>query len=99
MSQNGVWAMADMSRRQRLLAVLQGRPVDRVPVLAGHFNEWADDWKASQPSYRRLVAFCREKCDGILSWGPRPLDETAPGTSSPQARVERTTANLPEGGQ
>lgn len=91
--------MPGMTRRERLLAVLQGRPVDRVPVLSGHFNEWADDWKAAQPSYRRLVAFCRQRCDGILSWGPRPLDETAPGTSSTLARVERTTVDLADGGR
>jgi len=88
----------EMTRRERLPAVLQGKPTDRVPVLSGHFNEWTNDWKAREPSYHNLVAFCRERCDGILSWGPRALNETAPGTSSPAARVERQAASLPGGG-
>jgi len=90
--------MDEMTRRERLLAVLQGKPTDRVPVLTGHFNEWADDWKAREPSYRDLVSFCRERCDGILSWGPRALNETAPATSSPAARVQQQTSSLPDGG-
>jgi Uroporphyrinogen decarboxylase (URO-D) len=90
--------VAEMSRRERLLAVLEGRVTDRVPVMSGHFNEWADDWKAAEPSYARLVAFCREHCDGILSWAPRPTNETAPGTSSSEASVQEETHPLPEGG-
>ena len=86
-----------MTRRERLLAVLSGQPTDRVPVMSGHFNEWRDDWKAAEPSYRRLIRFCRDRCDGILSWSARPLNETAPGTSSPQAQVERQTITRPDG--
>lgn len=87
-----------MPRRERLLAVLRGEPTDRAPVLSGHFNEWKDDWKAGEPSYRRLVEFCRERCDGILSWAPRTLNETALGTSSPEARVETVDRTIPGGG-
>jgi len=90
--------MDEMTRRERLLAVLQGKPTDRVPVLTGHFNEWANDWKAREPSYRNLVRFCRERCDGILSWGPRAVNETAPGTSSAAARLDQRTSSLPDGG-
>jgi uroporphyrinogen-III decarboxylase len=88
-----------MTRRERLLAVLQGRPTDRVPVLSGHFNEWVDDWKAREPSYHRLVAFCQEHCDGILSWRPKPTNETAPGTSSDRAQTTVTVQRNDDGGE
>ena len=88
----------EMSRRERLLAVLEGRPTDRVPVVAGHFNEWRDDWKSGQPSYHNLVRFCREHCDGVLSWAARPVNETAPGTSSTEAEVRREEHSLADGG-
>ena len=88
-----------MTRRQRLLAVLAGEATDRVPVLAGHFNEWAEDWKAGEPSYRRLVDFCRQRCDGILSWGPRAQNETGLLTSSRAVRCERQSRTLEDGSE
>ena len=87
-----------MTSRQRLLAVLAGQPTDRVPVLAGHFNEWQDDWKSREPSYRELVDFCRRHCDGIISWGPRALNASGPMTSSNRSRVERRETALADGG-
>ena len=86
-----------MTRRDRLLAVLRGAATDRVPVLAGHFNEWADDWKASHASYARLVQFCRRHCDGILSWSPRAINETALMTSSTGVRREVSARSLADG--
>jgi uroporphyrinogen-III decarboxylase len=88
----------EMTRRERLEAVLAGRSVDRVPVLSGHFNECAEDWKAAEPSYRRLVEFCRARCDGIVSWVPRAVNATGPGTSSPAVRTERRSEPLGGGG-
>ncbi|MCX7887710.1 MAG: uroporphyrinogen decarboxylase family protein, partial [Verrucomicrobiae bacterium] len=62
-----------MTPRQRLLAVLNGKIPDRVPIntyeMAGFDSR---DWYNQQPSYRSLMEFIRTHTDCITNWNPRP---------------------------
>jgi uroporphyrinogen-III decarboxylase len=77
-----------LTGRERILAALKGLPHDRIPVTTGYYYEWVDDWKAAEPSYRRLVEFCRANADVLHPWHPKALDEKLFMTSSPDVRVE-----------
>jgi len=77
-----------LTGRERILAALRGLPHDRIPVTTGYYYEWVDDWKAAEPSYRRLVDFCRANADVLHPWHPKALDEKLFMTSSPEVRVE-----------
>ena len=58
--------MADMTSKERLLAVFRHEEPDRVPVstyeMAGHDME---SWYNKQPSYAVLMEVIREKTDGL----------------------------------
>jgi len=60
-----------MNSRERLLAALDGRTPDRVPIstyeLVG-YNSKA--WENNDPSYARLMNAIREKTDCICMWNP-----------------------------
>ena len=105
-----------MIPRQRLLNCLAGDPVDRVPVytqipfaldqgrfVPGPFHGYddADDWRARDPAYQRLVRRMETDCDNFFIWRPpcmQPLQFIAPpslldaGSSVIQgARIVRTS--------
>lgn len=60
-----------MTSRERLLAVLEGRIPDRVPVccyeLVGYDSH---NFCNKEPSYRLLMDYIREKTDCIAMWNP-----------------------------
>lgn len=60
-----------MNSRERLLKVLDGEPIDRVPIstyeLCG-YNSLAFENK--EPSYKRLMDYIREYTDCVCMWNP-----------------------------
>lgn len=60
-----------MNSRERLLRVLERKPVDRVPIstyeLCG-YNSLA--FENNEPSYKRLMDFIREYTDCVCMWNP-----------------------------
>ncbi len=78
-----------MNRRERLMATLEGRPVDRPPVNFYEINGLDEDASDrdpfniySHPSWKPLLDLARDKTDRIVmrpvrfrNIGPSPLDE------------------------
>jgi uroporphyrinogen-III decarboxylase len=78
-----------MNRRERLMATLEGRPVDRPPVNFYEINGLDEDAANSDPfniyshpSWKPLLDLAREKTERIVmrsvhfrNLGPNPLDE------------------------
>ncbi len=55
-----------LSSRQRLLGVLDRKPIDRVPISTYEINPWDQkNWYSQQPSYARLCEHIREHTDCI----------------------------------
>lgn len=85
-----------MTSRERLLATIEGRPVDRLPIRAP--IPWhprmpepaAGDWKA-QPNYRCLVDLVREHADFLVQFD---IDQVDPGAAAPigEGRPDRVGA-------
>ena len=44
-----------MTSRERLIAALRRRPVDRLPVTLYEFHPFGGCWAADEPSYRPLM--------------------------------------------
>lgn len=68
-----------MTQKERLLAALAGRAVDRVPIwLREGFNLYREDRGAeefacgwmNEPDYIELWEFAREHCASIVGWSP-----------------------------
>ena len=97
-----------MNSRERLLAVLDGRIPDRVPIstyeLVG-YNSRA--WENQQPSYRRLMDVIREKTDCLAMWNPAsnaifldtawPVEITSRQWREGDALVTHRTLHTPKG--
>ncbi len=70
-----------MNSRERLLAVLEGKIPDRVPVstyeLVGYNSQ---SFENKEPSYARIMDFIREKTDCLCMWNPGS-DETFLGSA------------------
>ena len=98
--------MAAMTSRERILAVLDLKQPDRVPVSL-HCVGWFGN--PPDPSFERLFAFARENLDHFKSWGPNCLNSNAFCTAHPSAKVHteskregdrveyRGTINTPRG--
>jgi len=100
-----------MTRRQRLMASIEGRPVDRPPVCFYEINGLdenpADDDPFniySDPSWRPLIDLARERSDRIVmrsipfGKAPGPLDELTTverWCDEAGSRFERTTIRAP----
>jgi hypothetical protein len=58
-----------MTVRQRLVAALQGKETDRMPIaLYGVYPHSPNDWRQSRASYRPLLEFARERTDPFCQW-------------------------------
>jgi len=92
-----------MNRRERLLATLAGRPVDRPPVSFYELDWFADKPLDedpfnihNHPSWRPLLEMVRDRVDRIVNVGVSCVDDNAPDESvySAETRTEgpeRTT--------
>ena len=59
-----------MTGRERILATLQRKPVDRVPISTyelSMFGTW--NWPKDEPSYQRVVAEVTERTEAFALWG------------------------------
>jgi uroporphyrinogen-III decarboxylase len=60
-----------MTSAERLLAALELREADRVPVSTYNLGAYGPDhWQCSDPSYARLMRAVRERTDVVRMWGP-----------------------------
>jgi uroporphyrinogen-III decarboxylase len=91
-----------VTARERLLATLEGRPTDRVPVwtlipfgmdASGSFAPEAfhgypehDDWRARDPEYRGLVERMEREGDNFFVWRPPCMEHDQ--LFVPPARVD-----------
>lgn len=58
-----------MNSEERLLAVIKGEEVDRVPISTYELVGWAhDDWYSRQPQYQPLLQLILEKTDCFYMW-------------------------------
>lgn len=49
-----------MTRRERILYLLQGKSVDRVPISTYGLDRYSHKWMAEDPSYRRILEYTDE---------------------------------------
>lgn len=76
---------AAWTAKKRLLATLEGKPHDRVPIytqipfaleegsfVPGPFHGYADydDWRKQDPAYVKLTRRMEEECDNFFIWRP-----------------------------
>jgi hypothetical protein len=77
-----------MKRRERLMATLEGRAVDRPPVCFYEINglderaDLADPFNIfTHPTWQPLIELAKERTDRIVNWrGWKPGMRTAPVT-------------------
>lgn len=68
-----------MTARERLLALLQGKPLDRVPINTYELSDFGYmNWTLNEPSYRKLLHVITEQTETLALWGGSML-------ASPQA--------------
>ncbi len=61
----------NMSSRERLLRVLKGDHVDRVPVSLYEFDGFFDSWIRKDRGYRDVLDYAKGKTDKMYSWSPK----------------------------
>ena len=85
-----------MTSRERLLAVLEGRIPDRVPIscyeLVGYDSH---NFCNREPSYRSLMDYIREKTDCICMWNPE--SDWQLGATAYVSNMEQEVRKLPDG--
>ena len=102
-----------MNRRERLMAMLEGRPVDRPPVNFYEINGLDEDAADpdpfniySHPSWKPLLDLAREKTDRIVmrpvrfrNLGLSPLDEVTTTTTQVENGSRITVRTVRAGGR
>ena len=63
-----------LSSRKRLLRVLQGEELDRVPISLYEFDGFYDSWIRDSPEYVEILDYAEGKTDKLQFWGP-PYNE------------------------
>lgn len=85
-----------MTSRERLLAVLQGKTPDRVPVscyeLVGFDSR---NFCNREPSYQSVMDYIREKTDCICMWNPSGIERL--GLTAHDSGFARERRELPDG--
>ncbi|MFC1551681.1 uroporphyrinogen decarboxylase family protein [Candidatus Latescibacterota bacterium] len=59
-----------MTPTERLLAVLSGKPVDRIPVSLYEIDGFGNLYSPDDPSYDNISAFARERLDNTVMYNP-----------------------------
>ncbi len=84
-----------MNRRERLLATLAGRPVDRVPVSFYELDWFVDRWNDPDefnvyhdPSWRPLLEMVRERVDRIVCTGDDYIVNGTPELGETQVEID-----------
>lgn len=93
-----------MTGRERLLATLQRKPVDRVPISTYEltpFGPW--NWPLEELSYQPLMQLIRERTDALPLWGawmpssPQDIPADHETWQEGEFNVTRTTLHTPKG--
>ncbi len=78
-----------MTSRQRLLAALEGKPADRVPISTYElcaFNQGS--FENNEPSYAGLMAYIAEHTDCVMMWNPGSDEQAAISSATVETAVE-----------
>ncbi|MFC1540898.1 uroporphyrinogen decarboxylase family protein [Candidatus Latescibacterota bacterium] len=59
-----------MTPSERLLAVLTGKPVDRIPVSLYEIDGFGNLYSPDHPSYDKISAFARDRLDNTVMFNP-----------------------------
>ncbi|MCD6563976.1 MAG: hypothetical protein J7K23_08715 [Thermoproteales archaeon] len=59
-----------LSSRERLLRILQGEDVDRVPISLYEFDGFYDNWIHNYPEYVEILEYAKGKTDKMYFWAP-----------------------------
>ena len=62
--------MNPYSSRKRLLRVLKGESIDRIPVSLLEFDGFYDSWIHESPEYVDILDYAKGKTDKMYSWSP-----------------------------
>jgi len=62
--------MKCLNSRERLLRVLKGEPVDRVPISLYEFDGFYDSWIHEAPEYAEILNYAQGKTDKMYFWSP-----------------------------
>ena len=79
-----------MDSNERLLKVLNGEPVDRVPISTyelGGYNSLS--FENQEPSYKGLMDYIRKYTDCICMWNPASNDNAALSSYSIDVKQDR----------
>jgi hypothetical protein len=92
-----------MTSRQRLLAAMRRRSVDRVPVSTYEFHRFGGCWAAGEPSYRELLDLQEQMGDtfvfapGAASLLGDPNQIRTAGEQAARSGVKTVTIETPRG--
>lgn len=93
-----------MTSRERLLALLQRKPLDRVPINTYELSDFGFmNWTLEEASYRKLMKEITERTDTLALWGgsmPASPQEIPPDVEQWQEgefSVTRVTIHTPKG--
>jgi uroporphyrinogen-III decarboxylase len=92
-----------MTRKERMLAAIDRRPVDCVPHATYNLHPYAGSGHLDDPSYRTILETVRASAGAAIKtadrggWGPPPerLERRLEGSGD--ARTEHTTLHTPKG--
>lgn len=62
--------MNPYSSRKRLLRVLKGESIDRIPISLYEFDGFYDSWIHESPEYVDILDYAKGKTDKMYSWSP-----------------------------
>ena len=62
--------MNTYSSRKRLLRVLRGEPIDRVPISLYEFDGFYDSWIHEAPEYTEILNYAKGRTDKMYFWSP-----------------------------
>ena len=93
-----------MTGRERLLATLQRKPVDRVPINTYELSDFGFmNWTLQEPSYRRIMEEITERTETLALWGgssaasPQQVPPEHEKWQEGEFSVVRTTVHTPKG--
>jgi len=59
-----------LSSRERLLKVLKGEKIDRVPISLYEFDGFYDSWIREYSEYKEILDYAKGKTDKMYFWSP-----------------------------
>jgi len=63
-----------LSSRSRLIRILKGEEVDRVPISLYEFDGFYDSWIRNHKEYVEILEYAKGKTDKMYFWAPRTAE-------------------------